>query len=67
MKIIFDSEEQKKALMDELTGCYCPSAYYLVERCANREIDFEKDCKACWENCGLEVEVINDSSGSNQT
>ena len=57
MKIIFDSEEQKKALMDELTGCYCPSAFYLGERCDMVDEYTDKYCKECWKNCGLEVEV----------
>ena len=65
MKIIFDSEEQKNVFMEELTGCYCPSVYYLEEHCRNfysrYENAFEKDCKACWENCGLEIEVKDET------
>lgn len=56
MKIIFDSEEQKDALMGLLADDYCPNCLFLKDDdriCGKSDID----CDECWKNCGIEMEV----------
>lgn len=56
MKIIFDSEEQKDALMGLLADDYCPACLFLKETgCELGSSD--DDCDECWKNCGIEMEV----------
>ena len=53
MKIIFDSEEEKKDLFQLMEDAdYCPEDLGLKEEHCNRHID----CKKCWENT-IECEV----------
>lgn len=56
MKIIFDSEEQKNTLFRLLPMDYCPSILGLKDITYNNCDDYA--CNKCWENCGIEVEVI---------
>lgn len=55
MKIIFDSEEQKMAMIGVLSGAACPNALYLKEtsNCVKTHIS----CRKCWENSCIEMEV----------
>ena len=59
MKIIFDSEEQKKKFMDCLMKSICPSALDLDDRENSEDCgpNFDTECVDCWEHCGLEIEV----------
>ena len=53
MKIIFDSEEQKKEFMNEMFD-YCPGSFGLEEiGCSGIS------CMECWKNV-IEFEVKND-------
>jgi hypothetical protein len=54
MKIIFDSEEQKDAMLKLLADDYCPSLLFLKKGCGNIY-----DCEKCWAKCGLEVDVVD--------
>ena len=51
MKIIFDSEEEKRAYMRR----YCPPIFdvddYTPIRCEST------DCRKCWDECAIELEV----------
>lgn len=55
MKIIFDSEEQKMAVIGLLAGTACPGTLYLKEtsNCVKTHIS----CRKCWENSCVEMEV----------
>lgn len=58
MKIIFDSEEQKDAMLKLLADDYCPSLLFLNDSCKSElEQKLTHDCETCWAKCGLEVEV----------
>lgn len=71
MKIIFDSEEQKeqfqKLVLNQAEVGLCPSSLYLKERCVgilslNDPGYYKRDCKTCWENCGIEMEVAGNAT-----
>lgn len=52
MKIIFDSKEQLKSLVNRV----CPSSFNgknNTEGCFNAKIT----CEQCWESCGIDIEV----------
>lgn len=55
MKIIFDSEEQKMAMIGVLVDHVCPGTLYLEEtnNCKGKDIS----CRKCWENSAIEMEV----------
>ena len=55
MKIIFDSEEQKIAMIGVLVGHVCPGTLYLEE--TNNCIETPISCRECWENSAIEMEV----------
>ena len=56
MKIIFDSEKQKKMFLDALSiGNGCPCCYELDDA---EECD-KTTCRECWEQA-IECEVAND-------
>lgn len=61
MKIIFDSDEQmyafKNLVIHDLRTFYCPSSLHLNE---SRDCGSRRDCKTCWDACGLELEVKTD-------
>lgn len=57
MKIIFDSEEEKEALLYGLINGFCPSDLYLNDDYTCSKLGCHVDCEICWENCGIEVEV----------
>lgn len=57
MKIIFDSEEQKNAMMGLLEDDYCPNNIFLEDVGCNYGNSLRNDCENCWKNCGIEVEV----------
>lgn len=55
MKFIFDSEKQMEQVMDTIIGKYCPSNFGLVE--SETPCTLRSDCRTCWKNSGLEMEV----------
>lgn len=55
MKIIFDSEEQKKEFENTMDD-WCPSFLGLKGDC-DRRVFISADCSECWKHCGLEKEV----------
>lgn len=60
MKIIFDSEEQKKNFLKVLGDAMnkCPSYCGFMELSSNDCTPATKDnCSKCWEQCGIEMEV----------
>ena len=60
MKIIFDSEEQKKKMLMVLSGSdeMCPSDFgFNDEDPFECEPDNPTYCFECWKRCGLEMEV----------
>lgn len=63
MKIIFDSEEQKKEFEANMDGC-CPSILGLKGDCDKCDVPAlaclsvcDRSCHECWECCGLEMEI----------
>lgn len=55
MKIIFDSEEQKRDFLLHLTKDYCPTKFDIdVDGCAYYAR--RGNCRECWEN-SIETEV----------
>ena len=71
MKIIFDSEEQQQRWFDSIM---CPSYLGLKEiECGTGCLYCEKDCdssnldcKTCWEQSGLEMEVKSENDISDK-
>lgn len=67
MKIIFDNEKQKDRFFDAIVRSdWCPetSPYLGLHNHFNGTTDCESDdvyatCKKCWENSGIEIEVIS--------
>lgn len=57
MKIIFDSEEQKKAFFEYVVVDYCPSIFGLDRK----DVCNGYLCDDCWEKCGIELEVKNEN------
>ena len=56
MKIIFDSEKQKKDFIQELADfCSCPRQFSLDECCDWKNYN-ATECLKCWENA-IECEV----------
>ena len=55
MKIIFDSEEQKEAALDQIYSKLCPGLFLLKEFSSDK--CNESDCDECWNSCELEMEV----------
>lgn len=52
MKIIFDNEEQKEKMIDEI----CPNNFLENYECPYRFYS-QFRCSSCWGNCGIELEV----------
>ena len=66
MKIIFDSEEQKKLVLTALLRKTCPNDVGFK----NSDLDDEGDCIArncleCWSDCGIEMEISEPRKESN--
>lgn len=62
MKIIFDSENEKNSFFTHVASDYCPGIFGLkntgcIDIGHGRESNY--DCDSCWENCGLEMEVLD--------
>lgn len=54
MKIIFDSEEQKRNFEEHFIADYCPSILRLTDFCED-----VSTCEECWKQA-LEMEVKNE-------
>lgn len=52
MKVIFESEKEKKEFIEDMYNSYCPSIIGLVFLGC-----LDVDCKKCWEEALKEVEV----------
>lgn len=64
MKIIFDSEEQKKRMLMCLAGILepCPSDFDLNDESLGDCHPGNRDqCFECWKRCGLDMEVRTDN------
>lgn len=59
MKLIFDNKEQKRMFFEDLMGCPGRFGYKEVTNCNFK--DSNDICSECWENCGIEIEVLDDS------
>ena len=64
MKIIFDNEKQKDRFFEMIVRSdYCPESTPLFElhnhaKCPGNDFDEECSCKECWENSGIEIEIV---------
>ena len=56
MKIIFDSEEQKKKFFEMLPAMCCPFELGLRQKRKNI-LDCDQTCLACWLSAGIDTEV----------
>lgn len=59
MKIIFDSEEQKERFMNTVVSDYCPSLFGAFPNMGSQLCDIYDCCKKCWEQSGIDMEVVN--------
>ena len=57
MKIIFDSEEQKKLFIDTAGFCPCHIDFNNVPDDECWAIGTREQCYRCWEQSGIEIEV----------
>lgn len=56
MKIIFDSENQKKEFMECIAIDYCPSSFGLKDKYDINCHNSEERCRRCWRRA-IEMEV----------
>lgn len=56
MKIIFDSEEQKKKFFEIMPATHCPYELELPQKKKNI-LDCDMTCFACWMSAGIDTEV----------
>ncbi len=58
MKIVFDSEDQKETFLSLITlTALCPEDILLKNRKCDKLCDNFKECRNCWKQSGLEMEV----------
>ena len=59
MKMIFDSEGQRDWIFRVLSERHCPTCLFF--KSDSTKCNRPNGCVECWKNCGIEVEVKDDS------
>ena len=57
MKIIFDSEHQKEMFLNSMVKGFCPGELNLKNYWDCQFMLMTGNCRECWEQCGIEMEV----------